>query len=59
MALTETLLSKEQSTVELSEETGTLRPGLEYRYDFSKPNLGQVFQLILEFLRHYYYILSQ
>ena len=40
MALTKTLLSKEQSTVELS----------EYRYDFSKQNLGQVFQLILELL---------
>ena len=40
MALTKTLLSKEQSTVELS----------EYRYDFSKRNLGQVFQLILELL---------
>ena len=40
MALTKALLSKEQSTVELS----------EYRYDFSKQNLGQVFQLILELL---------
>ena len=40
MALTKTLLSKEQSTVELS----------EYRYDFSKQNLGHGFQLIFELL---------